>query len=61
MIGRSESIEQLRKVLRRVAGSDIPVLLTGETGTGKEVAATLVADLSARSTKPLIVLNCGAL
>mgnify|MGYP001489933819 CR=1 FL=1 len=61
MIGKSDSIEKLRKVLRRVAASDIPVLLTGETGTGKEVAATLVAELSARSSKPLIVLNCGAL
>ena len=61
MIGKSEPIEKLRKVLRRVAGSDIPVLLTGETGTGKEVAATLVAELSPRSGKPLIVLNCGAL
>ncbi len=61
MIGKSESIDKLRKVLRRVAASDIPVLLTGETGTGKEVAATLVAELSARSSKPLIVINCGAL
>ncbi len=61
MIGKSEPIEKLRKILRRVAGSDIPVLLTGETGTGKEVAATLVAELSPRSGKPLIVINCGAL
>ena len=61
MIGKSEPVEKLRKVLRRVAGSDIPVLLTGETGTGKEVAATLVAELSPRAAKPLIVLNCGAL
>jgi DNA-binding NtrC family response regulator len=61
MIGKSESVEKLRKVIRRIAGSDIPVLLTGETGTGKEVAATLVAELSPRATKPLIVINCGAL
>ncbi|MBT6431998.1 MAG: sigma 54-interacting transcriptional regulator [Deltaproteobacteria bacterium] len=61
MIGKSESVEKLRKVLRRVAGSDIPVLLTGETGTGKEVAASLVAQLSPRAGKPLIILNCGAL
>lgn len=61
MIGKSESVEKLRKLLRRVASSDIPVLLTGETGTGKEVAASLLTELSPRANKPLIVLNCGAL
>ena len=61
MIGKSEAVENLRKLLRRVAASDIPILLTGETGTGKEVAAILVAELSPRAAKPLIVLNCGAL
>ncbi len=46
---------------RKAAGSDIPVLITGETGTGKEVFAQAIHGESARAGKPFIAVNCGAL
>ena len=51
----------LLKRLERMAPSDIPVLVTGETGTGKEIVARYVHDRSARARGPFIAVNCGAL
>ena len=48
------------EVLRRVAPFDIPVLLTGEPGTGKELAARLLHDASLRRKRPFMIENCGA-
>ena len=48
-------------LLRRVAVSDLPVLLTGESGTGKDLAALALHHWSRRASAPLVVLNCAAL
>jgi DNA-binding NtrC family response regulator len=51
----------VRDTIERVAPSDAGVLITGEHGTGKEVVASLLHRLSARSTKPLVTMNAGGL
>ncbi len=61
LVGGSQAMEDVRDLVRRVARSDAPVLITGETGTGKEVVAQMIASLSPRAGKSFIVLNCGSL
>ncbi|GAB2950454.1 nitric oxide reductase transcriptional regulator NorR [Hafnia psychrotolerans] len=61
MIGLSAPMQQLRHEISVVAGSDLNVLITGETGVGKELVANAVHHLSSRSGKPLVYLNCAAL
>jgi DNA-binding NtrC family response regulator len=60
MVGVSQSIREVRALIRRIATMNSTVLITGETGTGKEVAARLIHQLSRRSEKALICVNCGA-
>ena len=59
--GRTQAIIDLRYRLRAVAPTDADVLIIGDTGTGKEVAARALHDLSGRATKPFVVINCAAL
>jgi DNA-binding NtrC family response regulator len=61
MIGRSPAMRETIAAIRRVAAGDTTVLITGETGTGKELAARAVHDLSPRRSAPFIAVNCGAL
>jgi two-component system response regulator AtoC len=61
MIGRSPAMSQIYKTIGRVAASDASVLVTGETGTGKELAANLIHQNSARRSGPLVKVNCAAL
>jgi transcriptional regulator with GAF, ATPase, and Fis domain len=61
MIGTSPQMRAVYELTRRVAASSATVLLTGETGTGKELIARAVHLLSPRSTGPFIRVNCGAL
>jgi len=61
MIGESEPIQAIRRVLRRYAGCNAPILIEGETGTGKELAAREVHYASARHLGPFVPVNCGAL
>jgi anaerobic nitric oxide reductase transcription regulator len=61
IIGHSKAIESVLKELRVVASADLPVLLLGETGVGKELFARELHILSQRSDKPLIYVNCAAL
>jgi len=61
LLGDSPPIWRLRALLAKVAASDASVLVTGETGTGKEVAARAIHAHSARRDGPFVVLDCSAL
>lgn len=61
MIGDSAGMRELAELIRLVAPRSATVLIEGETGTGKEVAAKALHRLSARSGKPFVVLNCAAI
>jgi len=61
MIGASENLQRIKNYMTRVAASDCTVLITGETGTGKELAAEFIHHRSNRRKKPLICVNCAAI
>lgn len=61
MIGNSASWEVVKDKVKMVAASDLPVLIQGETGTGKEQVARTIHMLSPRKDAPFITLNCSAL
>ncbi|MDX1970506.1 MAG: sigma-54 dependent transcriptional regulator [Planctomycetaceae bacterium] len=61
MIGSSEAMRDVYRLTRQVAASSATVLLLGETGTGKELVARALHELSHRATGPFIRVNCGAL
>ena len=61
MVGTSESLKQIRYLASRAAPTDVPVLLTGESGVGKDVAAQVIHSGSKRADKPFIIKNCAAL
>ena len=60
MVGVSSAMREMCAVIARVARSDAPVMITGESGSGKEAAAQTIHDLSRRRDKPLVAINCGA-
>jgi DNA-binding NtrC family response regulator len=60
IIGRSSAIRQLREKIARVAPTNATVLISGETGTGKELVARAIHRNSLRAEKPLIAINCAA-
>jgi DNA-binding NtrC family response regulator len=61
LLGESIQIVELRSLIKQVAPTDVTVLITGESGSGKEVVATEIHRLSKRSNKPFITVNCGAI
>jgi Nif-specific regulatory protein len=61
LVGRSAAIERVYDMIAKVARSDATVLITGETGTGKELVARLVHAQSARAQRPFVAVNCAAL
>ena len=61
LIGRSPAMDEIRRLIAKVAPANTTVLLTGETGTGKSAAAALVHELSPRKSGPFIEVNCGAI
>ncbi|MBN2021598.1 MAG: sigma-54-dependent Fis family transcriptional regulator [Pirellulales bacterium] len=61
LIGQSAGMDRVRRLISKVAPTDSTVLVLGETGTGKELAARAVHDQSLRAEKPFVAINCGAL
>ena len=61
IIGKSSKTHQVRELVKMVAPLDSTVLIQGETGTGKEVIANAIHQMSSRRDKPFIKVNCGAL
>ncbi|WPE23689.1 sigma-54 dependent transcriptional regulator [Shinella zoogloeoides] len=61
LIGQTPVMERLRQTLRQIADTDVDVLVTGETGSGKEVVARLLHGWSRRAKGNFVALNCGAL
>lgn len=60
IIGSSNGLKQAVALARKVADTDVPVLLTGETGTGKEVFSHAIHYASPRSQYPIMAINCSA-
>jgi DNA-binding NtrC family response regulator len=61
LIGDAPSFRAMKQHIRRIASADAPVLIEGETGSGKELAARAVHYLSERRHRPFVPLNCGAI
>jgi len=61
LVGKSEPVQHIRRMIRRVAPTDSTVLILGETGTGKEVAARHIHYHSLRRDGPFVAVNCGAI
>ena len=61
LIGTSPAMQQVKKLGERAAGSSIPILITGESGVGKELIARALHGASDRAGRPFVAVNCGAL
>jgi DNA-binding NtrC family response regulator len=61
IVGQSEAMQSVFKMVGRVAMSDAPVLVTGESGSGKELVARAIHHYSERSKKSLLAINCAAI
>lgn len=61
LTGESEPIKRTRELIKRLARSQAPVLISGESGSGKELAARLIHDLGPRADQPFVPVNCGAI
>jgi DNA-binding NtrC family response regulator len=61
LIGSSTQFQQVRKQIQKIASVDVAAFISGETGSGKELAVRAIHYLSARSDQPFVPVNCGAL
>jgi DNA-binding NtrC family response regulator len=61
LVGRSEAIRAVARLIRLIAPRRATVLITGRTGSGKELAARAIHSASARAGRPLVMVNCGAI
>lgn len=61
MVGESNPMQEIGRFIPKVAATDSTVLITGETGTGKEVVASLIHEKSRRRAKPFVCVNCAAM
>ena len=61
LVAHSAAMRRVEAMARRAASTELLVLITGETGTGKELIARTIHSLSARATRPFLAVNCGAL
>jgi DNA-binding NtrC family response regulator len=60
LIGKAKPMQKLYDLIERVAGSDVPVFITGESGSGKELVAQTIYSLSKRRRERFVAINCGA-
>jgi DNA-binding NtrC family response regulator len=61
MVGQSVKMRQIFGLIRKIAPMDVSVIIQGETGTGKELVARAIHELSGRRSGPMVVLDCGAI
>ena len=61
MIGTCDAMLQIFKLIRKVATADVPVMIAGASGTGKEMVARAIHQRSHRSKGPFVPINCGAI
>jgi two-component system response regulator AtoC len=61
LLGQDPSLEKVRKQIQVIAPTDSPVLIIGETGTGKEIVAREIHGRSPRAAEPFVAVNCGAI
>ncbi|MFC1499880.1 sigma-54-dependent transcriptional regulator [Candidatus Zixiibacteriota bacterium] len=61
IMGASEAVRDMEAFVQKAGQVDVPVLVTGETGTGKEVVARAIHEAGSRSSRTMITLNCGAI
>ena len=61
IVGASPPMQAILKAIRKVASTDVPVLITGESGTGKELISNAIHKASGRKDGPFIAINCGAI
>ncbi|TSA31133.1 MAG: sigma-54-dependent Fis family transcriptional regulator [Verrucomicrobiaceae bacterium] len=61
IVGRSDAMQQVFKMIGRVSGSEAAVMITGESGSGKELVARAIHNYSARSNKSFLAINCAAI
>jgi two-component system NtrC family response regulator len=61
MIGTCDAMLKIFKLIRKVAATDVPVMVTGASGTGKEMVARAIHQRSIRSKGPFVAINCGAI
>lgn len=60
LLGTSPAMAKVRGTLSTMAKTNLPLLLTGENGTGKDLAAVVAHEISSRSSQPFVAVNCGA-
>jgi DNA-binding NtrC family response regulator len=61
LVGKTPVMQRVQKLIERIAPTDSAVMILGETGTGKELVARRIHDLSLRAEAPFVAVNCGAL
>jgi DNA-binding NtrC family response regulator len=61
LVGESKTMQEINRFIYKVAATDSTALITGETGTGKELVASLIHERSRRRTRPFVCVNCAAM
>ncbi len=61
LLGKSAAMQEIRRLIEKLARNQAPVFISGESGTGKELAARSIHARSPRSSKPFVAVNCGAI
>jgi transcriptional regulator with PAS, ATPase and Fis domain len=61
IVGRAPAMREISKQIDQVAALDVPILISGETGTGKDLVANAIHETSPRKSGPFVAVNCGAL